>query len=287
MIDVSGFLMHYYCLGAGKPTVILEAGMADDSRLWTLVQDEVAQFTHVLSYDRAGLGWSAGHTDPPTSPFIAQRLHNLLQAAQVFGPYVLVGFSLGGIFLRRFAFEYPGEVAGMVLIDSSHERLTIHVPWWDMAIRWSAVRYEALAQAPHEQRMAALARQPHLQSWPAHLLQAFIETLTPENLLAMAREMKSHTENTGQNEILLQSLGDMPLMVLEACDRDRDLAGFSTEKRKEFLTTWHDFQLEFTKLSTHSEHRLIDSGHNIPMEAPQTVVDAIRDVVHRVRNKAC
>jgi len=91
---------------------------ADKPVAW--VQPEIAKATRVCSYDRAGHGWSDPGPEPRDVAQHARELHTLLSKAGVAGPYVLVGHSLGGLYVRTFAAQYPGEVAGMVLVESSH-----------------------------------------------------------------------------------------------------------------------------------------------------------------------
>ena len=118
--DVGGYKMHMDCAGEGTPTVILDSGLGDSYVSWRKVQPEIAKFTRVCSYDRAGIGYSDSSSQPRTSKVIAGELHALLQAAGVPPPYVLVGHSMGGYDVRVFASIYRNEVAGMVLVDASH-----------------------------------------------------------------------------------------------------------------------------------------------------------------------
>ena len=121
LVDAGGYRLHLHCTGTGRPTVVLAAGLGDYSIDWGLVQPRVARFTRVCSYDRAGYAWS----DPDPRPRSLQRAVDELQAlltnAEIPGPYVLVGHSWGGHIARVFAAQHRDAVAGMVLVDSSHE----------------------------------------------------------------------------------------------------------------------------------------------------------------------
>jgi pimeloyl-ACP methyl ester carboxylesterase len=121
LIDVVGYRLHINSTGEGTPAVVLDAGVCDCSLNWCLVQPEVAKFTRVCSYDRAGMGWSDAGPSPRTSEVIVRELHTLLTNAGIAGPYVLVGHSFGGYNVRLFAHDYPEEVVGLVLVDSAHE----------------------------------------------------------------------------------------------------------------------------------------------------------------------
>jgi pimeloyl-ACP methyl ester carboxylesterase len=90
-------------------------------KTWGRVPSEVAKFAHVVTYDRAGLGRSDPGPTPRTSQQIVDELHALLTRADVPGPYVLVGHSFGGLNVQLYASQHPDQVAGIVLIDSSHE----------------------------------------------------------------------------------------------------------------------------------------------------------------------
>lgn len=121
MVDIGGRRMHLNCLGHGLPVVILEAGAdASGSPLREPIQQQVAQFTRVCAYDRAGIMWSDPGPEPRDAEAIAADLHAALTAASVPPPYVMAGASMAGAYVMVFTREYPDEVAGVVLVDASH-----------------------------------------------------------------------------------------------------------------------------------------------------------------------
>ena len=121
LIDVGdGRQLYLTCEGQGSPTVVMESGGAGHSATWQRIQPEVAEFTQACAYDRAGTGRSSSVPKHGTIRAIAEELHVLLAVTGVQPPYVLVGHSLGGIIVRQFATRYPDDVAGMVLVDTSH-----------------------------------------------------------------------------------------------------------------------------------------------------------------------
>src|SRR5574339_399903 len=123
LVDVGGYRLHISCSGSGSPTVVIVAGLGDWSTTWGgVVQPEVAKTTRVCTYDRAGLGWSDTSPLPSDAAQFAKELHTLLQNANVPGPYVMVGHSLGGFIVRVFAHDYASEVAGVVLVDSMNPK---------------------------------------------------------------------------------------------------------------------------------------------------------------------
>jgi pimeloyl-ACP methyl ester carboxylesterase len=103
--------------GTGGPTVLFEAGIAATNLNWFHIQESIARFNHTVSYDRGGLGWSGPSNTARTPANCAAELHDLLQRAGIAPPYVLVGHSFGGLVMRRYAINYPDEVAAMVLVD--------------------------------------------------------------------------------------------------------------------------------------------------------------------------
>jgi len=112
LYDVGDYKLHLYCTGEGSPTVILEAGAGFPSISWFIVQEKVAQFTRVCSYDRPGFGWSEPASGPLSSDQVAANLHGLLETAGIPGPYILVGHSDGGVYVRAYARQYPSEMLG-------------------------------------------------------------------------------------------------------------------------------------------------------------------------------
>ncbi len=113
--------LHLNCVGEGSPTVIFDSGLGSSSLDWARVQPQVASFTRACSYDRAAYGWSDAGPLPRDSANISRELEILLGNGSVPAPYLLVGHSLGGLNVRLFTHNNPGKVAGLVLIDSSHE----------------------------------------------------------------------------------------------------------------------------------------------------------------------
>src|SRR5512136_471305 len=123
LIEVNNHKLHLNCTGTGSPTVILEAQANSSSLDWGYVQPPIAQLTRVCSYDRAGFAWSELGSQPRTAQQAAFELHSLLNEAGEQGPYVLVGASYGGHIVRLFAHDYPGEVSGVILVDTRPEKL--------------------------------------------------------------------------------------------------------------------------------------------------------------------
>lgn len=141
LVEAGGLSLHIRCVGpaTGGPTVILEAGAGDYSNRWTAVQDLLAPRIRSCAYDRAGLGWSGGTQEESLSEN-NRGLQALLAAADVRGPYVLVGHSLGALMVRRYFSRYPDGVIGMVLAGATHENTRLFSL---RANQWQRLREEA------------------------------------------------------------------------------------------------------------------------------------------------
>jgi pimeloyl-ACP methyl ester carboxylesterase len=119
LVDVGGHRLHLHCTGTGSLTVVLEPGLGGASSDLGWVAPAVAADSRVCVYDRAGRGWSDAADGPQDAAGIAADLHTLLDRAGVPGPYVLAGHSFGGLYVQTFAANYPDQVAGLVLLDST------------------------------------------------------------------------------------------------------------------------------------------------------------------------
>src|SRR4028118_983787 len=122
LVDVGGYRLAFHCVGEGTPTVVLETGLGAPSEYWAPVQQEIASLTRVCRFDRAGRGSSdPAPTTPRTCADMVADLRALLRNASIPAPYILVGNSVGGMNARLYAYQHPEEVAGLVLVDGSHQ----------------------------------------------------------------------------------------------------------------------------------------------------------------------
>jgi pimeloyl-ACP methyl ester carboxylesterase len=301
MVDVGGFKMHIDCQGdpAAGPAVVMDAGNGEPCLAWASVQPAVAEFARVCAFDRAGLGWSEPSPEPRTVSNFIKEQHTLLARAGVEPPYVLVGHSAGGLYARIFAHQYPGEVAGMVLVDAGHEELDVRLPeslvkTLKTGYRFSGILFSALQMLssfgfwalipdtvgrlwpgpiPEGARGAYQGIASSGSRWFAGMGQ---ETAAMWSVLAAARAMQ------------LPNLGDMPLIVLARGRTDLSTGpGISAEDMEQYRVANEEMQAELAALSTRG--RLIiaeESGHHIHIEQPELVIDAIRKVVEAVREQS-
>ena len=292
LVDVGGYRLHLACQGDGSPTVVMEAAIGETGLLWSLVQPAVAQTTRACVYDRAGYGWSDPSPRPRTAEVMVEELHRLLAAAEVPGPYVLVGHSFGGLLVRLYAARYPQEVAGLVLVDSAHEDQYRRAP---REIQELVPQVEEQARQQYEGLKALIvsgsldvAMLPVPLQLPAAAADTFraLVAAGPNHVEALIAEQQAvgaiHAELAAAN---ITSVGDLPLTVLRH-GQPMAMPGLSPEVNQANEQTWQELQAELAKLS--SRGRLIvaeDSGHYVQLERPQLVIDAIGEVVASCRNE--
>ena len=279
------------CSGLGSPTVILDSGLGVPAVGWYQVQSEVAKFTRVCSYDRAGYGWSTSGPMPRTSAQIVSELHALLQKSGEPGPYVFVAHSFGGYNVRVYTAKYPGDVAGLVLVDTSHEDQMNHMsPGLKqfMAEETSKMKMELkfaplLIYSGFARLMSGL---DELKSLPIERRRElrYLE-LQSKYLGATGSEMLSFDESAAEVRAS-GNLGNRPLIVLTAGKilSEGMPANLKTEMEA-FQEMWiHDLQPKEAALSTRGKQIVVsDSDHMIPIERPQPIIDATREVVEGVR----
>lgn len=285
LVDVGGYKLHIHCVGQGSPTVILEAGTGDYSLTWANVQPKIARSTRVCSYDRANLGWSEASPYPRTATTQIEELHKLLVNANIQGPYVLVGHSLGGMLVRMYAHNHPDEVVGMVLVDSTHEERTIRNPELVKAIQGMTGQFRMFAFLSSSGIMA-LAPQyvpnPGLPKDSYKQYQAI--TVTTKGFETLLAESNAAEENSTEARALqMTSFGDMPLIVLSA-GHGQAVPSFTDAENQKL---WEELQIEQSELvALSSEGKQIvaeQSGHYIQLDQPELVIDAIQDVVDATR----
>lgn len=283
--------MHLYATGEGTggPSIVLEAGTAAFSTDWYLVQQEVAKFARVCSYDRAGHAWSELGPRTRTMKQAVYDLRRLLTEAGIPGPYVMVGHSQGAKLVRVFATEYPNDVAGMVLVDHGTGPSYIN---GKMVGPWENVQPRQIP-APREQIRddERVLSKPELDAFkqfrdligigklekPFDKLSAPIQKL---RLWAMSLPQSNVTDYDpyGPEEDFLlfadririeHPHGNRPLVVLSRKSDD--------ERRLEELH-------QLLKLSSNSAFAMSDFPvHEIHLTQPDLVVRAIRAVIDSIK----
>jgi len=300
-----GRSLNLFCMGSGKKTVMFEAGGSDWSVVWMLVQPVVARDARACSYDRAGLGYSDPARGARSPAELVEDLHALIHKADLQGPIVLVGHSLGGFQAKLHAALYPREVAGLVLVEPSEERA------WDrtrekVRARFAlpdATRAELLDQAfllglvdrYRNCRDATRARDldaasdtyRHCADPPRKVLGDAVATerqrlqITAAYQAAQASEIEHSVYGDRSGDALYADLfrpgmfGSMPLVLLTRPPESPDGV---LEEIDVFQTS--ELQAQTTALSRKGAHKKVAGvSHHIELDAPQIVADVIREVV--------
>ena len=257
LVDVGGYRLHVYCIGQGSPTVILEAAADMMSADWGWIQPEIAKRTRVCAYDRAGMGWSDPGPQPRDARQISTELHTLLAKAGIGGPYVLVGHSAGGLYVRMYTAQYPDEVVGMVLVDPGHPDMAARIP-------------ELQAQNANDVQLVGTMRilsylgiprlmgigKANAEGLPpeqAAEVNAFVST--PQHWATMLALIDA-TPATYDEVRATETLGSRPLVVISA-NTSWSSRGAPADGTRRILNELH---AELAGLSTNGSHRIVEGA---------------------------
>jgi pimeloyl-ACP methyl ester carboxylesterase len=283
------------------PAVIFDAALGGSSLSWSLVQPAIARITRACSYDRAGFGWSDAGPMPRTAGRMADELHQLLRVAAIPRPYILVGHSFGGLVMRLLTSRYPDDVAGLVLIEpaipeewadpTEEQRVLIARGVRLCGYGATAARYGVARVVARLVSVGALGLARFVVGLVSHGglrredegILAPVWKLPPESrriLMQMWTRPQFFDALKSQMEAICESAaevmraargdsGDVPLAVISAARSDeRRLRADSALARQ----------------STRGRHVLAaESGHWIPLDAPQVVIDAIATMISESR----
>lgn len=259
-IDIGGRKLTLLSQGTGRPAVIIEAGFGlptVERDQWKTVCNEIAKTNQVCVYDRAGLGSSdPAPTRPRTSRDVAEDLHKLLIAAKIQGPYLLVGHSVGGFHVRVFAGMYPKDVAGVVLVDSSHP---------DQDPKWLAALGPA---APGEDPAVQRARE-----FLTNRMKKPIEKPEAFDAVASCAQVRA-----------AGLLGNKPLAVVTHSPNWKMIPDLPDDVLRKLEDISQQLQNALAGLSTNSTHVIAGkAGHEIEVDEPELVIKAIREVVSKAQ----
>ena len=280
LVDVGGYRLLLNCTGRGSPAVILESGFGDVSIEWRTVQPQIAKFSRVCSYDRAGYGGSDPGPMPRTSLQIAGELHALLRNAGETPPYVLVGSSFGGYNVRAFNGLYPDEVIGIVLADATQEDQYELLPK-----AWSAI---SAAQLKHCERLARYAFFVADLGIGRLMLRAQGASGNDDYLILQAKYLRARASELEQMRVsaeqarVADQISDKPLVVLTAAENTDSMlsSGLSAHDFEEFQRIWvDDLQMRLARLSDRGRRIMVQgSSHDIPSDRPESIVNAVHEL---------
>jgi pimeloyl-ACP methyl ester carboxylesterase len=244
-IDVDGHSMYLDCQGTGGPTVIFESGLGVSSFTWFEIQRQAREFRRVCRYDRAGLGQSPEPGPMPrTSAQIVEELHTLLTEAEIEGPYILVGASFGGMTSLLYASEYPDDIVGIVLVDSTHPDLDVRIEELltpeqaqerrdELAMNAEGIRFEDILTSDDQVREAEVPDVPMVvlrhgvpfrfsEGWPAEEIEALWVELTNDlaslvsNSVVIVAEESGHRIAESEPELVIEAIELVVVMAEES-----------------------------------------------------------------------
>jgi pimeloyl-ACP methyl ester carboxylesterase len=267
--------MHLVCAGTGAPTVVLESAASARWTQWRKVQPLLSQVTRVCSYDRAGHGWSDPRSGPRDAETIVRELHTLLDRANVKRPFIYVGESAGGLYVREYAREFPADVAGVALIDASSPQQIDELPGFRTS--WEADKRKA-PQKLWEDRIAIWSGWERLLGHctnPANAVDcrpAFVDM--DENELA-------YFETSCHQAGRLNSFGNIPLLIITA---EKSIMAGKTAEESAQGAVWEREQEALKSLSRMSWRVIArGSGHIVPIDRPALVIAEMTRMVTYLR----
>ncbi len=284
-VDIGGRSLNIHCTGEGRPTVVFVSGRTGLGYTWTPTQRGVSAFTRACWYDRADVGWSDPGPDPAWGDAAARDLHQLVNNAGLERPLVLVGHSFGGHIVRLYHHAYPREVSGMVFSDTALEDAGL-IPGMPHRQRPPIPRaiVRALSVAFGRLGMMRFLRSdpgPPPRHWSPEEWD-ILDRLSRQRtvLLADAKVGPGHATDN-----LVRSTGgleDMPLIVLTQGN-----ASSPSSASPGVLRGWEDLQRQFAARSRRGRQVVVpESGHGMPIEAPDAIVAAVREIVTTTRSGA-
>lgn len=262
LVDIGGYRLHLWCIGDGAPAVILDTGLGGSSTDWGFVQPEVARFTRVCAYDRAGIGYSDPGPPPRTARRIASELAELFVRGGIATPVVLVGASSGGFNVRVFASDHPEHVAGLVLVDASHEDQVHQIP--------QLARFVPLLSTIGVFRLLGVSFGPPTEVLAPSVQQfARATRFRASGYQAAADEIIHIRESASEVRTSRRRL-TIPVVVVTG-GRGAD-------------ANWRQLQRDQASLSERGCLIIAhNSGHVVSIDQPKVVADAIRVVVETAR----
>jgi pimeloyl-ACP methyl ester carboxylesterase len=272
LVSVGDHKLHLLCKGSTAPTVVIEMGAGEASHFWWPVQDQIAEFATVCTYDRAGYGWSEATRAGRTIDDRGEELHSLLANAGLAGPFILVAHSYGGLVVRSFAQNHPDEVAGLVLVDTPEEATFFQPDVLDL-----------YAKARLMNRVVAIGSRFGV----LRLLRHWIPLVRFGFWLVRPAEYAALCDDLASLELVPMSLrgsekpGNLGALPVGVITHGQPFPGPFAILEK----NWSQGQTRLAALSNNSQLIVArNSNHMIEIDEPQLVVDMVHRVHAAVRN---
>ena len=270
--DVGGHKLHFHLRGTG-PSVVMDSGNGEaGSYAWFGVEEQISAFAHVLTYDRAGTGWSEAGPAPRTSDREVEELRELLQQIEMPQPYILVGHSRGGFNMRLFASKYPDEVAGLVLVDAyCTDTFPDDTDVCSLAPILNVVyagRHFGLARLFYKGNLSH--KSPNIQP---DQIKKYVDMQGRTSNFESFVDQSTSQENWQELRSQMRGLGDMPVTVIAAKLTD-DRYGWK----------WWPAAQKALAANVGDNVELLEPecGHYVQAEQPELLVDTVRNMLGRI-----
>ena len=297
LVDIGdGQRLNVYCTGNGSPTVIMDAGLGGSTVSWAMVQPELSKHTRICSFDRAGLGFSDAARRSSTPINQSHDLHALMHASGEKPPFILVGHSMAGMNVRVYADLYPSDVAGMVIVEGSHEDQSSE--GWAIGAADQKTKYDAslkdlhgCIKAAHEglvpgsaefTKCVGDAKDVHFS---AAINTALVAVQASERFQAAVASERENVfyASAEETRATRKDFGDMPLIVLTHSPYPKRDDETQDERYRRTLS-WEGLHTRVAAMSSRGINIIVpNSGHYIQYDKPQVVIDAINQAIELSR----
>jgi pimeloyl-ACP methyl ester carboxylesterase len=283
---VNGHDMYIYCTGEGSPTIVLDAGMGNDSMAWAKVQPELSKTTQVCSYDRAGMGWSTPQSGPRDADNIVSQLHALLQQAGIHGPVVLMGHSLAGIYIRAYASRYPQEVTGLIFVEGAtpfgDDRASAELKAMTLPSKSQYYSYVAAIAIGIPRLTGDCSSDSRFDGQTARMKGQLDCGMLLSELwreYTASRRSEEETINTGP-------YGDLPVLIFSRDPQlERQSPNLPPKLALEMSVLWDQDQETLKRLSTRSRRIIArGSGHHLPIDRADLINREVPIFIQQIRN---
>jgi pimeloyl-ACP methyl ester carboxylesterase len=284
LYNVNGYAMQMYCTGQGSPTILLDSGLGDDFTIWAKVQPELSSVTRVCSYDRAGFGWSQARSGVQDANAIAAELHQLVSVSGVQRPFLLMGHSIAGLYLRSYAAHYPNDLAGLVFVDGAtplqddrvprelvkiQEQQRNEMPWQKLLMTLGWYRAKGICTTVPA-------------GFESDSLWIKADSCVPSQMSAIEKELDAERAS-GEETVHAGPFGSLPILIFS---RDPKVLppNWPAEVAKNNAVVWNQMQEEEKGLSGHSR-RIIAKGsdHYVQIDRDDLVTKEVSAFVLQLR----